>query len=142
MVLFAAAKSTEHPVIARSEATWQSPAIIHRYPAGQQTLYREVATAPLGPRKDTKFFEFCVLRRGTASALRCDKSQFGAQYRIFLIIHKNGSIVNCMFFSFCGKNVIAARQKAAKVTFFKKFFPKTLVKNKKSSYSLLANAFR
>ena len=40
-------------VIARSEATWQSPGPIHRSAVQSQTSYREIATAPLGPRNDS-----------------------------------------------------------------------------------------
>ena len=43
-----------------------------------------------------------------------NKPQFGAQYRIFLIIHKKLSLVNCMFFGFFGETVTGRREKGYK----------------------------
>ena len=43
---------------------------------------------------------------------------FSAQYRIFLIIHKNSTVVNRMFFEFFGKTPLAKAQKKPKAVLF------------------------
>jgi hypothetical protein len=65
-----------------------------------------------------------------------NKPQFGAQYRIFLIIHKKLSLVNCMFFGFFGETVTGRRENGFKGAKNKNKFSKTLVKKQKSYYSL------